>query len=240
MKLCYTKQSYEDERGKVNLVFYVQEVNKTIAGGEKVKIQKFYNFLKVTLKHNTEEYFFFENLFIDNKYSAEIISDKNLDSSPINYQNPEQAYLDNHEPSFYNKAKMSAVLDSQIAKDALEMAINLDSIKLKPISLDKRHSPEGKDWFETFKVETSIGNLSIGYGFLNGSPQMHNIDQNWPFKSISEILKAMKNQNLQIKKGLLLSIIGLDNFINGAAPAEYYYNPLDVEYNVDTDYKKAS
>ena len=168
----------------------------------------FYKVIEVTLTNIDKSYYFFENDLLDEVETVTIIpSDLKV--------------IDKNEP-----------INPLVVNTAINFAQQLNDIQLIDIKPDYYCKTSDEDWFRSYKVETSLGCVAIGFGVIGTTRSVLNCLYGWPYGIVSNTLKIIDTDDrYNIKKGLLFSLIGLDILQNKSAPDCVYTNPVQIEYH---------
>lgn len=165
----------------------------------------FYKILKVAIKSTGGVFYFFENEFIESELDGE--SDTAIQINP------------------FEKISIQAALK------AIEVSIEMNKIKFISLEADIYEKETDKDWFRSYKLTTSLGCLPLGFGFEHGCKTTLNFLYGWPSGLIFSVLKNIDYDiPRSFKKGLILSLIGLDNLRNLSSPESTYINPLKMDF----------
>jgi hypothetical protein len=171
----------------------------------------FYKVIEVTFLNIDKSYYFFETDLLDS-----------LEDDSIYYIN-------------YKVINPNEPINPNVIDLAIDYARQLNDIKLIDITPDVYEKTDDLNWFRSYKVETSLGSVCVGFGMLNSVRNVLNCLYGWPYGVVCNTLKIIDTEErYEIKKGLLFSIIGFDILLNKSAPNCAYINPMKIEY------KKAS
>lgn len=167
----------------------------------------FYKVIEVVFLTTDKSYYFFETDLLDD-----------LDDDSV-------CYID------FKSINKDEPINPAAIDIAIDYAKKLNDIDLIDITPDIYNKIDNYNWFRSYKVETSLGSVCIGFGVLNSTRSILNCIYGWPYGIVCNALKIIDTEDrYQIKKGLLFSLIGLDILLNRTAPNFAYINPMEIDY----------